>query len=213
MPTLSPIIRDAMHMQSLANNNPGGRGTLSGKIEINCDLGVAKWLFGIMEEKELKDLCDTSKAVPLEELASFLETEEPTIPSPIVLRRVLQTADFYDFPFFPRLMKSLLYQLSDLGAGFALSAATVAVLDLKDTRLAIHAVRNLLDLPKPISFDRDVVKAIGADVWWPLVRAYSEVMDQNAFEAESIRNEVRLCPNELTKCIDIIKTSFLPVSQ
>lgn len=104
-------------------------------------------------------------------LGSLTSSEDATTPTPNVLRHVLRSADFYDFPFFPRLMKEILYELADKGTTYALSAASIAI-DQRDSMMAKYAIKHMRGLPSPLAFDKLTVQAIGLDVWWCLVDAY-----------------------------------------
>ncbi|KAG7531094.1 hypothetical protein FFLO_04588 [Filobasidium floriforme] len=170
---LSSVLRDAFHMQSLSGGASDKQAIKNAEIELNCTAGQAKWLFGILEGKGLNDLKEStmrfSSVGP--SLGSLMSSEDATTPSPIVLRHVLRSADFYDFPFFPRIMKEVLYELADKGTAYALSAAAMAI-DQRDLKMARYAIKHMGGLPSPLAFDKLAVQAIGLDVWWCLVDAY-----------------------------------------
>lgn len=159
-------------MQSLSGSASDKQAIKNAEIELNCTAGHAKWLFGILEGKGVKDLETSTMAFStgVTSLGGLMSSEDDTTPSPIVLRHVLRLADFYDFPFFPRLMKEFLYELAAKGRVYALSAVAIAV-DQRNLELVRHAIKRMEGLPSPLGFDRLTVQAIGLDAWWCLVWA------------------------------------------
>jgi hypothetical protein len=128
-----------------------------------------------MEGIGLNNLANTSIVPDCSNMGDFLGSSDMITPSPVVLREILAKADFYNFQFFTRFMKEVLYELASLGKLYALSAATIAI-ELKDLRLTQYAVKRMAGLPGPSSFDLRTVKAIGLEVWWHLVTAFQKGM-------------------------------------
>jgi hypothetical protein len=141
-------------MQSLSGGASDKQAIKNAEIELNCTAGQAKWLFGILEGKGLDSLVGSTMGFYAggKPLGSLMSSEDFATPSPIVLRHLLRLADFYDFPFFPRLMREILYELAAKGTAYALSAAAIAV-DLRNLELARHAIKRMVGLPSPLVFD------------------------------------------------------------
>lgn len=175
--SFSSVLRDAFHMQSLSGSASDKQAIKNTDVELNCTAGQAKWLFGILEGKGLDDLAESTMAFSPDEmsLGSLMSSEDATTPSPVVLRHVLRSADFYDLPFFPRLVKEIVYELADRGTTYALSAAAVAI-DQRDAKMAKYTIKRMTGLPSPLAFDKLTVQSIGLDVWWCIVDAYRRIV-------------------------------------
>jgi hypothetical protein len=155
-------------MQSLSGGASGCQATKDAGVELECTLLVAKWVFGVMQGHRLKILANDTLKYKAELFDSLMSS--PDLPSASLLREVLRWADFYDFPFFPRLLAEILYEMATIGGCYALSALTIAI-DLEDLKLAKYATKRCSCVPDPSTFGKNIVHIIGLDAWWCMIIA------------------------------------------
>lgn len=156
-------------MHTLSGGASGSEAIKKAEFELDCTRGVAKWIFGVMDGHHLKALANENLRYKAELFDSLMSS--PDLPSPSLLREVLRWADFYDFPFFPRLLAEVLYEMATIGGCYALSALTIAI-DLEDLKLAKYATRRLSCVPDPLPFGNNIAQIIGLDAWWCMVIAH-----------------------------------------
>lgn len=172
-------------MDSLAsvNSQKVGSTVSTGNVQhtINGSLEGAAWFFGILDGADLDTLTNTDLKMDdkwMRYLGTYMGCHSAGVPSPSPLAEALILADFYDIPFFPRLMIEVLWQLARLGKFYALSSFTVAT-ELGDLDLAKFAVKKMEGLPSPLLFDKDTAEAMGTGAYWCLVAAYSVAINGN----------------------------------
>jgi hypothetical protein len=173
-PFSSSVLRDAIHMQAVSENNTGDTKAKKLDLEINCSLAAAKLLFAILAGRDYKSLSSTSSDED-KELHDLFTKQSSDIPLVPVLREFLAQPDFLDIPFVPRLSIELLYSLGRLGKYHSLSTFTIAV-QLGHVALAKFAVKRMVGLPNPLVFDESTVRNLQLDAWRLLVQAYHKVV-------------------------------------
>jgi hypothetical protein len=192
----SPVLRDAFHMQSLADKSltdaqTTGLDKPSSKFlpDIHGSLGAAIWFFAALEGLELSLLTDThlNHWSMVTYLTEYMSSELPWIPCPKYLSEALELGDFYDISLFPRLMTEMLWKLARIGKFFALSSFTIAV-QLRDLDLAKFAVKRMEGLPRPSLFPKGTAEAMGAGPWWCLVAAYERAIIGNSSHHPAYRS-------------------------
>jgi hypothetical protein len=163
--SLSPVWRDALHMDRLSRGLPN--------TGVTSDLSSADERDTTGERLKLEDH-PWALYILFRVLNGTLGLVDKDIPAskywgcPVyAIKQSIRLADKYDLPYVEAQLISHMWRLATISVEEALLVFAVAW-ERQDFGLAQHAMRYFRNLPPPSTFDLDMAKQIGLGAFWHL---------------------------------------------